>query len=374
MSDNRIGLMLVCTILAATLLPLGAAFYFANRALQTSLNLGFNTQIVQVLESSAANLKILKTLDPDHRDRYREEFESVENLHRIYAQPQWVKGTILGSLEIYFGAGLAAAVLLSVPIALLLGRRIRRSYRDTFRELLAQRERVTYLEQMSSWQELAKVLAHEIKNPLTPIEVLVTSLSKAYQSKTPEEFHAQLGRTQLIVAEELAHLKQTVSRFSEFARLPQAELVEADPAAVIERQIPVIAAAFATAQVQFDARECASGARTRMDPSLFRHVLTNIVRNGVEANPNRSVLFRIRVSSTDTSICLVLMNDGEPVRPDLVGRMFEPYVSDKSSKDNMGLGLAIVKKIIIEHRGEIGYAEEAGHPRFTILLPRVHIP
>jgi signal transduction histidine kinase len=371
MSDNRIGLMLVCTILVTTLVPLGAAFYFANRALQTSLNLGFNPQIVQALESGAANLKILKNLDPAHRERYRGEFEAVENLHRIYAQPEWVKRTILGSLEIYFGAGLAAAVLLSVPIATLLGRRIRSSYRDTFRELLAQRERVTYLEQMSCWQELAKILAHEIKNPLTPIEVLVTSLGKAYQSKTPEEFQAQLARTQVIIAEELAHLKQTVSRFSEFARLPQAQLIEADPASVIERQLPVIAAAFATAQLQFDAQGCSPAARARMDPSLFRHVLTNIVRNGVEANPGRTVLFKIRVTSTDSSICLIVMNDGGPVRADLVGRIFEPYVSEKSSKDNMGLGLAIVKKIIVEHRGEIGYAEESGHPRFTILLPRL---
>ena len=234
MSDHKVGLMLVCTILITTLLPLTAAFYFVNRALQTSLNLGFNPQVVQALESSSANLKTLKSLDPLHRERYRQEFEATENLHHVYAQPQWVKGTILGSLEIYFGAGLAGAVLLSVPLAILLGRRIRTSYRDTFRELLAQRERVRYLEHMSSWQELAKVLAHEIKNPLTPIEVLVTSLGKAYQSKTPEEFQAQLGRTQTIVAEELAHLKQTVSRFSEFAQLPQAQLVETNPATLIE--------------------------------------------------------------------------------------------------------------------------------------------
>ena len=371
MSDHKVGLMLVCAILINTLVPLAAAFYLLNRTLQTSLNLGFNPQIVQALESSSANLKTLKNLDPDHRDRYRREFEAIENLHYVYAQPQWVKGSILGSLEIYFGAGLVGAVLLSVPVAILLSRRIRTSYRDTFRELLTQREKVRYLEQMSSWQELAKVLAHEIKNPLTPIEVLVTSLSRAYQSKTPEEFQAQLGRTQAIVAEELQQLKQTVSRFSEFARLPHAQLVEANPAAVIERQLQAVSAAFASAQLQLDAQNCSSEARARMDPSLWRHVLMNIVRNGVEANPGRGVQFKIRVTSTARSVLLDLVNDGEPVRAEITARIFEPYVSDKSGKDNMGLGLAIVKKIVIEHGGEISYAEEAGHPRFTISLPRV---
>ena len=371
MSDRKIGLMLVCTILITTAVPLAAAFYFVNHALQTSLNLGFNPQIVQALESASANLKTLKNLDPAHREGYREQFEAIENLHHVYASAQWVKGTILGSLEIYFGAGLVAAVLLSVPVAILLGRRIRTSYRETFRELLTQREKVRYLEQMASWQELAKILAHEIKNPLTPIEVLVSSLGKAHQSKTPEEFQAQLGRTQAIIAEELAHLKLTVSRFSEFARLPQAQLIEANPAKVIERQLPAVAAAFATARLNFDARDCAPDTRTRMDPSLFRHVLMNIVRNGVEANPGRVVLFDIRVTSTARSAFLGLQNDGEPVRAGLSARIFDPYVSDKSGKDNMGLGLAIVKKIVIEHGGEIGYAEHAGHPRFTISLPRV---
>jgi signal transduction histidine kinase len=371
MSDKKIGLLLICTILITTVVPLAAAFYLVNRALQTSLNLGFNPQIVQALESSSANLKTLKNLDPTHRDQYREEFEAIESLHHVYAQPQWVKGTILGSLEIYFGLGLVGAMLLSVPVALLLGRRVRTSYRDTFRELLAHREKVRYLEQMSSWQELAKVLAHEIKNPLTPIEVLVTSLGRAYHSQTPEEFQTQLDRTQAIVAEELQHLKQTVSRFSEFARLPQAQLVEADPAAVIERQLQAVAAAFATAQLQFDAQDCSPEARVRMDPSLFRHVLTNIVRNGVEANPGRSIHFKLRVTSAARSVSLDLLNDGEPVRAEIITRIFDPYVSDKSGKDNMGLGLAIVKKIVIEHGGEIVYAAEAGHPRFTISLPRM---
>ena len=77
------------------------------------------------------------------------------------------------------------------------------------------------------------------------------------------------------------------------------------------------------------------------------------------------------MTSAPRSVCLDLSNDGEPVRAELIGRIFDPYVSDKSGKDNMGLGLAIVKKIVIEHGGEIAYAEEAGHPRFTISLPRV---
>jgi nitrogen fixation/metabolism regulation signal transduction histidine kinase len=112
----------------------------------------------------------------------------------------------------------------SVALATLLSRQIARSHARNVAELTRQRDRVRYLEEMSSWQELAKMLAHEIKNPLTPIEVLVTSLSKAYLGKTQQEFMAQLESTQAMIGEELQHLKSTVNKFSEFARLPQVQL------------------------------------------------------------------------------------------------------------------------------------------------------
>lgn len=373
MSDTRVGTLLLFTILVMTAVPLAAAFYFVDQALQTSLNLGFNPQIVRVLDHGSTNLKTLKNLDPGRAGEYREQFEAIASLQRVYSQPQWVKGRILGSLEIYFGAGLAAAVVLSVVVAVLLGRGISRSYCDTFNELLAHRERVRYLEEMSSWQELARVLAHEIKNPLTPIEVLVTSLGKAYQSRSPEEFREQLTRTQAMIGEELAHLKRTVSRFSEFAKLPQVQLTQARPVEVIGQHLAIVSASFETAHLELEAWDCPADLHARMDPSLFRHVLMNVVRNGVEANPGRPVAFRIRVTNTESWIRVAISNDGEPVRADLAARIFDPYVSGKPGKDNMGLGLAIVKKIIIEHGGEIAYAEEAGHPQFTISLPRVSI-
>jgi nitrogen fixation/metabolism regulation signal transduction histidine kinase len=316
-------------------------------------------------------LKTLKSVDPGHEREYREEFEEIQNLKRIYSQPQWVKSTILGSLKIYFGLGLAGAVLVALSVAAILSRRISRSYRATFNDLMAHRERVRYLEEMSSWQEMAKVLAHEIKNPLTPIEVLVTSLTKSHLIKTPLEFQAQLNQTQVMVAEEIGYLKRTVSRFSDFAKLPQVQLVEANPVDVIEQHLAAVRTRFGTAQIVVETPEDRTDIRSRMDISLFRQVLMNIVANGVEANPAHAVTFAIVVTRTKDSVVITLSNDGEPVPAEIAPRIFDPYISSKRDKDNMGLGLAIVKKIIIEHNGEVAYAERAGHPRFIVSLPRV---
>jgi signal transduction histidine kinase len=375
MSDSRMKLLLFLTIFIVCALPIAAAFYWVDDALQRSLNLGFNPQIVHSLDMGAKNLKTLKSLDPANEREYRMEFEEIQNLTQVYAQPQWVKSSILASLKSYFGLGLLGAVLVSLAVAALLGRRISHSYETTFNDLLAHRERVRYLEEMSSWQEMAKALAHEIKNPLTPIEVLITSLTKSYQSKTPPEFQAQLHQTQTMIEEEIGHLKRTVSRYSDFAKLPAAELTEANVLDVIERQLPAVTARYATARIAIEADPSAHELRAKMDSALCRPGLMNIIANGIEANPVREVAFTIEVRSTPrASVLIAISNDGAPVPTPIAARIFDPYISSRHGRDNMGLGLAIVKKIIVEHGGEIAYAETAGHPRFTITLPRAAHP
>ena len=362
---------LFLTILVMAVVPLCAAFYLLDRAVATSLDLGFNGSIIHALDDSARNLKTLKRLDPGQQERYREEFGAVERLQRVYSDPGTLKTEVLDSLRIYFGLGLVAAVLLSMLLAMVLSRRIARLYEKTFDELIRHRQKVRYLEEMASWQDLARMLAHEIKNPLTPIEVLVTSLSKAYSSQSESDFRRLLDQAQTMIIEELGYLKNTVNKFGEFARLPSAHLVEEDFSSVVAKIVKAVGVLFDAAELLVSERPSPLGARARVDVSLFRQVVTNIVRNGVEANPQQRVSFEIELVASEDSITLSIGNDGRPVPPDLTARMFDPYVSGKSNKENMGLGLAIVKKIVIEHGGEILYQEIAGRPTFTIVLPRV---
>jgi nitrogen fixation/metabolism regulation signal transduction histidine kinase len=370
MTQPKVNLLLLVTIVVMTVCPMAAAFYFVDNALETSLNLGFNSQIVDNLDANAANLKTLGRLDPDRRDLYRSEFDRVEALKAVYSSPELVKKSIRHSLLIYFSLGVLLTLLLSIGAAALVSRKISRSFRATFAELSNNRERMRYLEEMSSWQELAKMLAHEIKNPLTPIEVLVTSLSKAYLAKSPDEFQAQLGQTQAMINEELAHLKSTVNKFSEFAKLPAVHLTEENLLEILRHHIKILATTFYSAAIE-EAFSSVDAVRAKLDTTLFRQVLTNIVRNGIEANTGRRVHFKISVASEGNLIKVAIGNDGCKVPAAIAGRIFDPYVSSHSGKDNMGLGLAIVRKIIIEHGGDIAYAEVLGHPVFTISLPRL---
>jgi len=367
MSDRKVKLLLFLTILIVSVLPLCAALYLLDRSVQTSLNLGFNPQVTAALEDSSRNLLALKSFDPAGQAEYRQQFERIEKLRHVYAQPELIRRSVRDSLLIYFALGLTASVAFAVLVATFLSRRIARAYTQTFDDLLAHREKVRYLQEISSWQELAGMLAHEIKNPLTPIEVLVSSLRKAHEQLSPGEFSVRLAHTQAMIGEELQHLQQTVNKFAGFARLPEVQPERVDLIQLLRTQLEAIGAMFPTAHIQLDA----SGTMPAdIDATLFRQVLVNVVRNGVEASPGRDVSFQVRLSTPDDAIELALLNDGPVVPAELAPRLFDPYVSGKSSKDNMGLGLAIARKVIIDHGGDIRYQERQDRPEFVIQLPR----
>lgn len=366
MKDVRITLLLNITILVMTVTPLVVSFYLLDDALRTSLNLGFNPQVVRTLDNASQNLRTLGRLDADNSAGYRAQFDQVQELKQIYSDPEFIKQRLRGSLTMYFGIGLGAAMLLSVGVATLLSRQIARSHARNLAELTRERDRVRYLQEISSWQDLARMLAHEIKNPLTPIEVLITSLTKVFQGKSPQEFLAHLDETQRMVGEELQHLKATVNRFSEFARLPQVELLRVDLAEVIARQIKALTEFTSRADVEL---RTSAPIPALVDATLFRQVLSNLLRNGIEANPDRRIHFVITAESGPAGITVRVTNDGLLVPAEAAPRLFDPYFSTKSGKDNMGLGLAIVKKIVLEHHGDIRYEEQASRPCFVISLP-----
>lgn len=273
---------------------------------------------------------------------------------------------MLGSLRIYFALGVVAALMFSLRVATLLSRRIAHAYTRTFDELSEHREKVRYLQDIATWQALAKMLAHEIKNPLTPIEVLLGALRKGHAQLPNDDFAGLLEQTHAMVLEELQHLKRTVDNFSGFARLPEVKLEPVDLSALLPTQLQAIRSMFRCVKINWDA---GTGVRARIDPTLFRQVLVNIVRNGVEANAHQDVCFTVHVAAGERCIELSLSNDGAPVPDELAPRIFDPYVSGTRGKDNMGLGLAIVRKVVIDHGGDIRYRTRQGRPEFVITLP-----
>jgi nitrogen fixation/metabolism regulation signal transduction histidine kinase len=222
-------------------------------------------------------------------------------------------------------------------------------------------ESKAYIERMQAWQEVARRLAHEIKNPLTPIVLAVQQLDKKFDDyiDRPQKYRKLLTDAVEIVNEETGTLHKLVKNFSEFARMPIPEkkdtclyefvrqTVEQNPQFAEQTQRITI----------HEAAENAAHAHIDIDHELMRRVLVNIIRNGIEAAQNAQFEpeIDIEVSHLENDahhqLNIRILDNGPGLTDEQKAKLFMPYFTTKS--DGTGLGLPIVRKIIEDHDGRI---------------------
>jgi two-component system, NtrC family, nitrogen regulation sensor histidine kinase NtrY len=254
-----------------------------------------------------------------------------------------------------------------------------RAFNRMLREVENSRERIEYLSRLASWQEMARRLAHEIKNPLTPIQLAMQEVHQRLGNLSPEQKQF-LDISLEIVETEVQTLRRLVGEFSEFARLPESHMEQADLVGFLrelerEQELTEGRPSDMTmghdtpeARVAFDLLE--GPAVAYLDRQMLRRALVNLLSNATQAA--RGVSDRVEVKITlrrqQDYYELLVDDDGPGVPQALRSSVFEPYVTTKH--DGTGLGLAIVKKIVIEHRGHIEMLESPkGGARVRILLP-----
>jgi signal transduction histidine kinase len=237
-------------------------------------------------------------------------------------------------------------------------------------ELGDARSRLGYLQKVSAWQEVARRLAHEIKNPLTPIQLAVQELASKYRGDDPA-YRRLLATAQEILNEEVGSIRRLVDDFSAFAKLPKVEPAPVDLAQVIED--------FARAHPEWQEflrveRNGQVGALC--DRMLLRNVLANLVENAVQAAEGAGSKPEIRIavapSPAERGARLTVDDNGPGVPADARERIFDPYVTSK--EHGTGLGLAIVRKIVLDHGGDIRVDDQPsplGGARFVVTLPTV---
>jgi nitrogen fixation/metabolism regulation signal transduction histidine kinase len=235
-------------------------------------------------------------------------------------------------------------------------------------QLQRDREQIVHLQQMSAWQHVARRLAHEIKNPLTPIQLAVQQCVSSYRGDD-ERYRALLRDTSEIVGEEIAGLRRLVDAFRELGRLPEVCAAPLELSLLIEdlRKEPELAE-------RLTVRAPGGSVCIRGDRLLLRRVLHNLVENAVHAGVAAGKRGEVHLSwyaDADAGCAVVLVDDeGSGVPVDLCARIFEPYFTTKS--EGTGLGLAISKKIAIEHGGALVAAAEpapSGGARFVLSVP-----
>jgi two-component system nitrogen regulation sensor histidine kinase NtrY len=247
-----------------------------------------------------------------------------------------------------------------------------RAFNQMLDEMETHRGRIEYLQQLATWQGLARRLAHEIKNPLTPIQLAVQEIHQRYSGADPA--YRQLVNTTLEVVEaEVGTLRRLVSEFSDFARLPKAKLSPDDLHAFLASQRDQGRIAVSPArrvQIQFQLQSLGS-APVRLDRQMFRRALINLINNATQATANLAGERQIRIVAeppTGKWLRLHVDDDGPGIAKELRPTVFDPYVTHTAG--GTGLGLAIVKKIVVEHGGSIEIGESPlGGARVTISQP-----
>ncbi|MEZ4447714.1 MAG: ATP-binding protein [Polyangiaceae bacterium] len=244
-----------------------------------------------------------------------------------------------------------------------------RAFNHMLEELGQSRARVEFLKRIGEWQNMARRLAHEIKNPLTPIQLAVEECTSRYDGDDPR-YRALLDTTLDIVREEVASLRRLVTEFAGFARLPRADLRPGDLAEFFRDQLPRLLKDVGDDDEEPDVTlDLAEGAMpVALDRTMFYRVIQNLVQNGLQASAVAAAV-RITVRPAGEGFAVEVADDGPGIDEAVAGQVFDPYVTTK--EDGTGLGLTIVKKIVIDHGGhiEVGRSEALGGAKFTIFLP-----
>ncbi|MGA2859224.1 MAG: ATP-binding protein [Candidatus Sulfotelmatobacter sp.] len=236
-------------------------------------------------------------------------------------------------------------------------------------ELLSQRERLVQAERVAAWRELARRLAHELKNPLFPLQLTVENLVRARQ-QSPQQFEEVFRESSRTLLAEISNLKAIISRFSEFSKMPHPEL----QTVAVNDLLRAVAQLF-QAQLQAPGREpitCRldldeSLAPIAADPELLHRALSNLVLNAMDAMPNGGTL-TLRSRRDDGTVTIEVADTGSGLTREECERIFTPYYTSK--QHGTGLGLAIVQSVVSDHGGRISVRSEPGQgTTFVIELP-----
>jgi two-component system nitrogen regulation sensor histidine kinase NtrY len=355
----------------------------------------------QTLGTSGASLRLTFVVPATLQDDYQDLKKQVDAARSVVAQ---YREALKGGYKTAFLVVMALAALIAVAFGLffstIVTRRIealvstarrvsdghhdarvelRGSTRDEMAELgnafntmlddLSQtRGQVEYLQRIGAWQDVARRLAHEIKNPLTPIQLAVQQTVSSYKGDDAR-FAKLLEDTGEIVEEEIEGLRRLVDTFRTLGQLPK---VEKSPIALAETIEELKLDPTFAAKVELVPPP--EPVTVRADKLLLKRVLANLIENGIHAGQEAGTTGRVvvgwRTEPGGDNVTITVDDQGKGVGDADRDRIFEPYVTTKST--GTGLGLAIARKIAIEHGGDLAIAPgnaPTGGARFVVSLP-----
>ncbi len=243
------------------------------------------------------------------------------------------------------------------------------SFNKMVSELERSRVKIMQTEKVAAWQEIAQRLAHEIKNPLTPIKLSAERILRKYQTNK-EEIGKVLEPAVTAIIQEVDNLNQLLLEFRDFAKLPVPVPIYVNLKELIRETVDAYAAGMYN--IRFDITELQENIIISVDPKQIKQVFSNLFKNAIEAMPEGGGSVSIRsdlVKKGKSNYCRVQVQDtGIGIAAEYRDKVFNPYFTTKTH--GTGLGLSIIERIVFDHKGQIWFeTEENVGTTFFIDLP-----
>lgn len=249
--------------------------------------------------------------------------------------------------------------------------RLAQAFNRMTRELIEEREKLVQSERVAAWRELARRLAHELKNPLFPLQITVENLQRA-RDQQPEHFDEVFREGASMLLGEIENLKTIIGRFSDFSKMPAPERQPVSVNEAVRKAMRVYEPQFCskgrpliTARWELDPK--LDPASVRADPDLLHRALSNLVLNAMDAMPKGGYI-TARTRRENGRVRIELADTGTGITEEERKRLFTPYYTSK--QHGTGLGLAIVQSVVSDHQGKVWVESEPGKgSTFIVELP-----
>jgi nitrogen fixation/metabolism regulation signal transduction histidine kinase len=233
-------------------------------------------------------------------------------------------------------------------------------------QLIQHRERALQAERVAAWRELARRLAHELKNPLFPLQITVENLRRS-RSAPPGEFEEIFNESTATLLDEVRHLKTIVGQFSDFAKMPAPRFERLEMDALVRNVIRLYRARMEAAGIESTITFEPPDLSIEADPEQMQRALGNLVLNAIDAMRNGGTL-RFSAGMKDGFVRIEVSDTGQGLTEEEASRLFTPYYTTK--QHGTGLGLAIVQSVVSDHGGKISVESAPGRgAKFIIDLP-----
>ncbi len=237
-----------------------------------------------------------------------------------------------------------------------------KNYNEKLEELAFTAQQLAQSERESAWREMAKQVAHEIKNPLTPMKLSLQHLQRIYDPNDPNS-KLKLDKVITSIVEQIDSLTKIANEFSNFAKMPKENKCEMDLLPLIEHVYNVF-----EQEIEIEIINQAKNTHIFGDKDLLLRVFNNLIKNAIQAIPdNRKGVIKISLQENSNNLLLEIEDNGKGIPEEMWSKIFMPNFTTKST--GMGLGLAMVKQIIQLHEGEIWFESIENKTIFFIRLP-----